>query len=464
MGLKGRLIVAFLTIIILPVLTVFGMLGLFAVFMEDVTEEQNYEINEFMNTINETVLNEIDVLKASKAEFYEILQPIVGDYEVEVVVTDSDGVIFDSAEWTSNKSASWENGAYMITMRQSQVQTLSGELFNVEIRSASLDLAATQSYQQIIINIILSFASGLFVLIILVVCWTIYISRTVLNPLKEIYIATEEMTEGNLDYEIPYKRKDEIGRFISGFNLMRRHLKDSIAKQREYERNRKELIASVSHDLRTPLQSIKGYVEGIRDGIVQDEAMKERYVNVILSKTEQLDRLIEDLFEFSKIELDRLNMEMKLVNSEDFLRDIFINGSSDMKQKDVEIRWPTDIPAVLLNVDPYRIKQVFDNLFDNAARYGGTVISLNVKLYNEERQLIISVKDNGEGIREQDKVRIFERFYRGEKSRSREYGGTGLGLAIVKSIIEAHKGTVTVESEIGLGSEFTIYLPYINEK
>lgn len=462
MGLKGRLIVAFFSIVILPVLTVFGMLGLFSMIMEDVTDEQNHEINAFLNSINETVLMEMDVLKASKADFYELVKPIIGDYEVEVIVTDTNDVIFDSADFTMNKSLESENGAYMFTMRQSQVQTLSGEIYNVEIRSATLDLAATQSYQQIITNIILSFVSGVFVLLILVICWTWYISRTVLNPLKEIYIATEEMTEGNLDYEIPYKRKDEIGRFISGFNLMRRHLKDSIVKQREYERNRKELIASISHDLRTPLQSIKGYVEGIRDGIVQDEAMKDRYVNVILSKTEQLDRLIEDLFEFSKIELNRLHMEKKLINSEDFLRDVFINASSDMKQKAVKLTWPNTLPVVLLHVDPYRLQQVFENLFDNAARYGGSIIRLKVEIDTGKKLLKIAVQDNGEGIRKEDMGRIFDRFYRGEKSRSRELGGTGLGLAIVKSIIDAHEAEITVESTIGLGSVFTIMIPYIN--
>ncbi|MBU8909126.1 HAMP domain-containing protein, partial [Desertibacillus haloalkaliphilus] len=121
-----------------------------------------------------------------------------------------------------------------------------------------MDLSSELSYRKILTSIIISLSSGLIVLVLLMVGWTLYISKTILHPLKEIYTATEEMRDGNLNYEIHYKRNDEIGRFIKGFNTMRDHLKLSIAKQQLYENNRKELIATISHDLRTPLQSIKG--------------------------------------------------------------------------------------------------------------------------------------------------------------------------------------------------------------
>ncbi|MCL7745533.1 sensor histidine kinase [Halalkalibacter alkaliphilus] len=455
MGLRPRLIIAFLSIIILPIVTFFGTLSFFTNQLEQLEGEQNNEIEYVLSEINETVLENYDVIGDTE-QFYNKIKPVIEPYHLELIVSTKEKVVlFQSTDHIPDKDER------MFTLRHSQVQTLTGEILNIEIKSSSLDLSSELSYRKILTSIIISLSSGLIVLVLLMVGWTLYISKTILHPLKEIYTATEEMRDGNLNYEIHYKRNDEIGRFIKGFNTMRDHLKLSIAKQQLYENNRKELIATISHDLRTPLQSIKGYVEGIKDGIVQNEEMKNRYLNVILSKTDQLNRLIDDLFEFSKLDLDQLVMEKQLVSSNDFFTKILCDAEVDVKQKQGQLVVKKPIPDVVINIDRKRMEQVFTNLLDNAVRYGASEIKIAFAVNVKKTTLEIHITDNGDGISEEDIERIFERFYRGEKSRSREHGGTGLGLAIVKSIMKAHDGEIKAESKLGEGSKFVIVIPVI---
>ncbi|GGM30438.1 hypothetical protein GCM10011351_15740 [Paraliobacillus quinghaiensis] len=459
MGLKGRLLTAFTTIILLPILTVIGIFNYFSFTMDEVTQEENEAIDTFHTSINQIVIDHFDQLDNQEV-FYQTIKPTMDKYNVQIIVRTSDNneVLFRSSNFDTQDSNS-----YLFTIRQSQIQTANGSIANIEMKSVSPELEGTQSFKDVITNIVIGFGSGLLVLIILVVGWTFYISRTVLNPIKQIYTATEEVQEGNMDYPIRYYKKDEIGRFIHGFNLMRDHLKQSFAKQRQYEKNRKELIANISHDLRTPLQSIKGYVEGINDGIVKNEEMKKRYLQVILSKTEQLDRLIDNLFEFSKIDLDQFVVDKRLVNSEAFFTELLSDAETDLAQKEVKLIVEKPIPSLILAIDSMRIEQVITNLLDNAVSYGGTLVQVSIQEDKQKESLHVHIRDDGNGIATEDLPNIFTRFYRGEKSRSRELGGTGLGLAIVKTIIEAHSGTISVESEEGVGSEFTFSLPVIDK-
>ncbi|MFA9559007.1 sensor histidine kinase [Evansella sp. AB-rgal1] len=459
MKLRPRLILAFLSIIILPIVSFFGVLSFFSYQLEELEGEHNERIDRALSEISVAVLRHYDVLeKGDEEQFYLEMKLLLEPYHLELIISSlDDEVLFQSTDYVEGE----ERDQSLFTMRRSQVQTLGGEVLNLEIKSDSLDLSSELTYNKILSVIVISISSGLLVLLILIVGWTIYISKTILHPLKEMYTATEEMREGNLNYEIPYRRKDEIGRFIEGFDTMREHLKQSFAKQRLYENNRKELIATISHDLRTPLQSIKGYVEGLNDGIVQNEEMKQRYLNVILSKTEQLNRLIDDLFEFSKMELDQLVMEKQLVSSQDYFTNILRDSEVDVKQKQGELLVTRPIPDVVLHIDQKRMEQVMTNLLDNAVRYGATEVEVSFVPYDGERVLEIHMRDNGDGIAEEDLPNVFERFYRVEKSRSLEHGGTGLGLAIARSIIEAHEGEIWVESTVGKGSTFVIKLPVV---
>ncbi len=156
----------------------------------------------------------------------------------------------------------------------------------------------------------------------LIVLFTWLISKSILVPLKNLNEATESISAGNLDFQLSYKKDNELGRLCAAFDTMRVKLKESLEKQAAYEKSRKELVADISHDLRTPISSIKGYVEGLQDGMAKDPQMFQRYLTVIQDKTHKLDRLIDDLFQYSQMELGKLSMDFSKQDSEEIRKDI----------------------------------------------------------------------------------------------------------------------------------------------
>jgi len=240
---------------------------------------------------------------------------------------------------------------------------------------------------------------------------------------------------------------------------MRLQLKESLEKQKKLEEARKELIASVSHDLRTPITSIKGYVEAIQDGKAHNEEKLNQYLEIIHDKTNKLDRLIEDLFQFSQLELGNLPLNKEVCNSKVLFQSIATEYRLAIDSKQTfTLEEPNE--SVDVYIDIYMMERVFENILQNALRYlPKDHGEIKISYRTQQHFLEVLITDNGEGIRSEDLPHIFNRFYRGEKSRSREYGGAGLGLSICKEIIEAHLGKIWVESSYGKGSTFYIQLP-----
>jgi signal transduction histidine kinase len=300
---------------------------------------------------------------------------------------------------------------------------------------------------------------GIILLIFLIVLFTSLVSKGVIQPLRQLSEAAESIAEGNLNAEIKYKNNDELGRFCRVFDTMRVKLKESLEKQADYENARKELVASISHDLRTPITSIKGYVEAIQDGVVNDKGKHEKYLQIIKDKTDKLDRLIDDLFQFSQLELGKLKMDLKKVNSRDLMENILEGYFFEFENLNISFSVEEPIPSVTIGADEHFVSRVFDNILQNSKRYIDTGGSVNIKSMVQNGYFLVAISDNGRGIKSEDLPNIFNRFYRGEKSRSRLYGGAGLGLAICKQIIEDHGGKIWVESIYGKGSTFYFSIP-----
>ena len=446
--LKVRLILAFLSLILLPI----GVTGSLLQLQSSELEEKERTYRDSMNELESTLKRQLNNTSVSDLE----LNALVNQYAAEINIKDAEG----ETVFTSYKTpeAAPHNEAIVDSSTLFHVQAEDGRILFVEL-SSQMPFTDT-----ILRSILISVGSGLIALILLIIGWTWYISRTILSPLKEIYAATEEVKEGNLDYPIQYRRKDEIGKFIRGFNTMRTHLKQSQEKEEQFKEDRKQLIANISHDLRTPLSSIKGYVEGLQDGVAQTDEMQKKYFRVIRQKTDQLDHLIEDLFQFSKLDLRQLPLDQQFVDSRVFFQSLLDDVVEDCKSKNVRIDVPRQIPSVTLSLDPVRIIQVMNNLTENAVRYGADSIVMAITIDHDQSNLTISVKDNGEGMEKEELTKIFSRFYRAEKSRSRESGGTGLGLAIVKSIIEQHGGSLWADSELNYGSTITFTLPFLKKE
>jgi len=272
------------------------------------------------------------------------------------------------------------------------------------------------------------------------------IIRSVLRPLGELHRATEKMMAGDLDYEIQYKKDSEMGRYCQAFEQMRVQLKESLKKQAALEQSRKELIASISHDLRTPLSSIRGYVEGLEDGIVHDREKLSRYIAVIKNKAECLDNQIESLFQYSQLELSGSVHDLSRRNSDELLEAILRPYELEFADSRVRLEIVHPFPRVEVLANEGSLSQVFDNLIANAKRYVGENGAITIRANADDRFLTVAVTDNGSGIAPVDLPYVFEHFYRAEKSRSRHYGGAGLGLAICKRVIEGHGGEIEAES------------------
>lgn len=287
------------------------------------------------------------------------------------------------------------------------------------------------------------------------------ISKSILKPLDELDTATKEIMDGNFEFEISYNKNDEIGDLCTAFDLMREQLKISLEKQAALEYSRKELIASISHDLRTPMTSIKGYVEGLKDGIVHDKEKFNRYITIIKNKTESLDILIKNLFEYSQLDIIDSKEAFCIRDSKELLEAIIDPIEMEFADQPIQMEVTKPYPSVKLYVNEGNIAQVFDNLISNAKRHVDDRGTITIEVRADSNYLEVAISDNGTGILQEDLPHVFDNFYRAEKSRSRNFGGAGLGLAICKKITENHGGKIWVESIPNSMTKFSFILPII---
>ena len=231
-----------------------------------------------------------------------------------------------------------------------------------------------------------------------------------------------------------------------------------ITEFKKVETMRKDFVANVSHELKTPITSIKGFAETLLDGAAEEPEVRTQFLNIIFEESKRIEHLIEDLLVLSKLEKDESAINVEHIEVDYMLDDILPVVEQQALQKNIDVKVEMD-QNVTLEADEEKIKQILFNLVTNAISYTPEKGSVSIKIKEEEHDVCFIVQDTGIGISEQDLPRIFERFYRVDKDRSRETGGTGLGLAIVKHIVEAHKGKIDVDSELGKGTTFKVYIP-----
>ncbi|MFL0247514.1 HAMP domain-containing sensor histidine kinase [Candidatus Clostridium stratigraminis] len=283
---------------------------------------------------------------------------------------------------------------------------------------------------------------------------TFLVSRSVFKPIEELKNAANQIKEGNLDFEIKTNAKDEIGELCLAFEEMRGKLKESVDMQFQYENNRKELISNISHDLKTPVTAIKGYVEGIMDGVAASPEKMDKYIKTIYSKTTDIDRLIDELFLFSKLDLNKLPFNFEITDITSYMLDCVEELQLDLEKKNFELIYHNYIKgSSTVLADRERIKRVITNIVENAIKYTKKDKGkIEINLSENNNYIQFQIKDNGQGIPEKDIPYIFDRFFRADLSRNTLTGGSGLGLAIAKLIIEEHGGRIWAESTEGIGT------------
>lgn len=457
LGIKGKLIFSFIIVIILPpLLMLVLLLNTSYKHLKNPNMKEFQEIENIQYEILEKIQHDLSIVN-DYDKFHHYTEPLLGKYDVRLQVLDiSNNILFDS-----KRDITYDNDKLVYNYLAEKNIIVDDKIVAKVFFYSNKNYKST--VQKFKFDTIGDFVIGLMALILLIILSTFFISRSILKPLKELNRATENIANGNLDFEIKYKKSDELGKFCNAFDAMRIKLKASLEKQVQYENSRKEMIASISHDLRTPLASIKGYVEGLQDGVAQDKEKVDFYLSVIKDKTENLDRLIEDLFQSSQLELGQFEMHIKKESSRDILEDIFRSIELDFENSNIKLFVHRPFPSIWINIDRYRISQIINNLIQNAKKYVGENGEIRIGATIKDNYLEIYVEDNGIGISEADMQHVFEPFYRSEKSRSRDYGGAGLGLSICKYIVETHKGKIWVDSIKNLGSKFYFNLPLLED-
>lgn len=287
-----------------------------------------------------------------------------------------------------------------------------------------------------------------------------WVSKKIIKPLIALKKASTKIKEGNLDFEVKTTTNDEIGELFKEFEDMRCRLKESVEMQLQYEISRKELISNISHDLKTPVTAIKGYIEGIKDGIADTPQKMDKYINTIYKKASDIDKLIDELSLFSKLDLNKLPFSFERVDIKSYLSDSMEELKFDLEKNNIEIYLRDDIEdKISILADREKLRRVIINVVGNSAKYmDKTSGKIQITLKNLGDFVQFEIKDNGRGIDEDDLPFIFDRFYRADLSRNSQTGGSGLGLAIAQKIIIGHGGKMWAQSTGGKGTSifFTV--------
>ena len=287
------------------------------------------------------------------------------------------------------------------------------------------------------------------------------LEKRIIVPIEELRQGVNEIAKGNYHVQVECRRPNDLGLLIASFNEMAHELVQSEQRHAEYEDNRKNLIANISHDLKTPITAIQGHIEALLDGPVVPADRHDKYLTVIQRNTMYLNQLIDDLFLFSKLDMDKLEFHYENVRIKDYLADLMEEYQLELDGKNIRFEYADRLAGeVDVYLDRKRFYQAINNIVRNATGHGPDQgLSLQVKLYRLDDRIALDILDNGPGIAEDKLPYIFDRFYRIDTERTKDLESTGLGLAITRELIQAHGGAVEVASREGEGTCFTVLLP-----
>lgn len=301
----------------------------------------------------------------------------------------------------------------------------------------------------------------LFIIIVLVlvatsVGLTRWINKGVFYPVRELNHAMSCIAKGNFDYALQIEENNgEIEQLYKSYEDMRLKLKESSEEKIQNEKQNRELVSNITHDLKTPITSIKGYVEGIIDGVADTPEKMDRYIKTIYTKAMEMDRLINELTYYSGIDSNKIPYHFQRINVSDYFNDCVEEVGWDLESKNIKLNYSNLLSSdTRIIADPQQLKKVINNIIGNSVKYldKSRPGEIDIRLLDEIDSIRVEIEDNGKGIAAKDLPNIFERFYRTDASRNSAQGGSGIGLSIVKKIIEDHGGYVWATSKVGEGT------------
>lgn len=320
---------------------------------------------------------------------------------------------------------------------------------NTQRDNAFLELLT--SFDVVVILIYVIFGIGVFTITFLL------LQEKSMQYIGKISDAMQSISQGDLNVMVDIDGDDEFSVMAASLNKMVGDLKDLIDKEREAERTKNELITNIAHDLRTPLTSIIGYLEILSGDVKVDPDMQKKYIEIAYIKTKRLEKLIEDLFGFTKLNYGKITMNISRVDVVKLLSQLLEEFYPSFVEKNLSYELQSNVPDKIISADGNLLARLFDNLINNAIKYGADGKRILVKIHGEEELISVQVINYGYVIPADELPLIFNKFYRVEQSRSTNTGGTGLGLAIAKNIVDMHGGTILVNSDLS-GTVFTVKL------
>lgn len=301
----------------------------------------------------------------------------------------------------------------------------------------------------------------IFILIMLGIMLYSRVYSDIMSPLRVLSEATKRIAEGDLDFTIePAGHDDEIDELCMDFEDMRRRLKESAEGKIEDEEHSRQLISNITHDLKTPITTIKGYAEGLLDGVAVTPEKQEKYLRTIYNKAGELDKLLNELTYYTHIDQSRIPYNFAKIDLGEYFRDCVDEIGNELESRNFSLTYRSNVPAgTQIIADSEQLRKVINNIVGNSIKYcDKNQGRIRINLRDAEQFVLIEISDNGQGIQAKELPMIFDRFFRSDASRSSATGGSGIGLSIVKKIVEDHGGRIWATSTVGEGTTMHIEL------
>jgi len=300
---------------------------------------------------------------------------------------------------------------------------------------------------------------GAVVALVIALTISYFVSKSMTSPIREMKEIAQRLASGDFSRKVRIKNKDELGELAKSLNTMADELQAKMENLKRLDRVRTDFVANVSHELKTPLTLIKGYIETLEDKAISDTEKAGKFISIIKEHTNRLSNIIDDLLSLSELELSRDSVDKSEFDLKSLMDDIALGFGHALVAKQQKLTIEPQGQNFKIKADRDKIEQVFVNLIDNAIKYTEDDGRIRVCLVQQNGEVVVTVEDNGIGIQEEHLDRVFERFYRVDKARSRQLGGTGLGLGIAKHIVLAHQGEIRIESDTSKGTKVFVTLP-----
>ena len=477
MKFKTRLRVTFATIIVLPLLLTALAFMTIGVFL--MKRQQAVGFNEMDYS---TISDSVQTIGKQTQELYEnLLEQLEEDPTVfedkEYLQSISDGIGRKNSYILVRKGRDiYYTGN--VSAAEQIIDKLPGYGYDTEVSSTGFYFNDSQKYVKqldftfsdgtpgslFIITKVTSLISrtllvDMFIAILVILIFTSFmltrwIHHGVFEPINQLNVAMKKIKDGNFDYMLSTESKGEIGDLYRNYEDMRLRLKESTEEKLQQEKQNRELISNISHDLKTPITAIKGYMEGIMDGVADTPEKMDKYIKTVYNKANDMDRLINELTIYSGIDNNRIPYNFHRINVAEYFGDCIEEVGLELEAKNIELNYSNLVsPDTVIIADPEQMKRVINNIISNSVKYMDKEKGvIDIRILDEVDSVRIEIEDNGKGIAAKDLPKIFERFYRTDTSRNSSKGGSGIGLSIVKKIIEDHGGYIWATSKEGEGT------------